>query len=267
MATTAFVLTATCYAVACVLFSVHLIRGSATSVSWATRALGAGAAVDLVFVGVQQLATDTQPLAIRQALAILSLLVAAGYLLVMRRRRMSVLGAFIAPLALLLLLGAGLGSSVPAVPPHVRSALLPLHIGVNVLGIVAFALAFAAAVGYLVQERLLRRKQVIGLFQRLPALDVLDAVGLRLVTLGFPLFTIGVVTGSLWAVQRSGSTGVHLSAAQGFALVAWTCFAAVLIARAAAGWRGRRAAIGTLLGFGCAMAALIGYLARGAGVG
>jgi ABC-type uncharacterized transport system permease subunit len=151
---------------------------------------------------------------------------------------------------------------VPAVPEGVKSAILPLHISVNVLGIVAFALAFAAAVGYVIQEQLLRRKQVMGLFQRLPPLDELDALGLKLVTIGFPLFTLGVVSGTLWAAELGG---MSLRTGQGFALLAWVFFGSVLLARAAAGWRGRRAAIGTMLGFLCAVAALGGYLLRDVG--
>jgi ABC-type uncharacterized transport system permease subunit len=45
--------------------------------------------------------------------------------------------------------------------------------------------------------------------------------------------------------------------------LAWVFFGSVLLARAAAGWRGRRAAIGTMLGFLFSMAAIVGYLLRG----
>jgi ABC-type uncharacterized transport system permease subunit len=196
---------------------------------------------------------------IHEVLALLSLLIALAYLATMRTHKLTVLGAFITPVTLLLFLGAGLRGNVPSVPENVRSALLPLHVAVNILGIVAFALAFAAALGYVIQEQLLRRKHVVGVFQRLPSLDVLDSFGLKLVTIGFPLFTIGLVTGTFWAARG----GFSLSTGQGFGLLSWACFGSVLLARAAAGWRGRRAAIGTMLGFLCSMAAIGGYLLRG----
>lgn len=256
--TLAFGATAIAYATASGLYLTHLSRGDAPSVRWATRSLAAAIAAHVAFLAADFALGDQAPTSdIRQALGVLSLAIACATLATMRRQRMAVLGAFLAPVALLLLLGAGLGASVPSVPAHVRSALLPLHVGVNVLGIAAFALAFAAALAYLVQERLLRSKRVVGMFQRLPALDVLDAFGLRLVTLGFPLFTVGIVTGSLWATEEGA---LHVTTGQGFAMLAWVCFAAVLLARAAAGWRGRRAAIGTLFGFGCTMVAIAGYL-------
>ncbi len=265
--TLVFVAAALGYAAASGLYLAHLTQGNAKAGGLASRMLGIAIGLHLLFLAADfTLPGRAQPSLIPRMLSVLALAIALAYLASMRRHRMSVLGAFIAPLTLLLFLCAGLGTSVPSVPEHVRSVLLPLHVGVNVLGIAAFALAFAAALGYLVQERLLRQKRVVGVFQRLPALDVLDAFGLRLVSVGFPLFTIGLVTGTLWAAERAAG-GVSVTAGQGFAMLAWMFFAAVLLARAVAGWRGRRAAIGTLLGFACAMAALVGYLVRGGGGG
>ena len=50
-----------------------------------------------------------------------------------------------------------------------------------------------------------------------------------------------------------------------FALIAWVLFAAVLLLRLAAGWRGRRAAIGTIVGFLCTAAVLVSYMVRAQG--
>ena len=263
-ATLIFLLTAVCYLVSGALFSGHLRSGSARAAWWATRSLALSIVAHVAFMAADYALTGHQPLAtMHQTLALLSLVIAVGFLATMRRHRLPVLGAFITPVTLLLFLGAGLRGATPAVPESVRSMLLPLHIAVNVLGLAAFALAFAVAVAYVIQEQLLRTRQLGGLFQRLPALDVLDSLGFRLVTVGFPLFTLGVVTGSLWA-SRLGN-GLSFSTGQGFALLAWLCFASVLLARVAGGWRGRRAAIGTMLGFLCAMAAVGGYVLRGVG--
>jgi ABC-type uncharacterized transport system permease subunit len=257
--TIVFIITATLYTASCAFFFVHLARGGQASVRWASRILGLAIFAHVDFTISDYLLLGHAPFAdMHEIMALLSLLIALAYLTTMRKHKLTVLGAFITPVTLLLFLGAGLGGSVPSVPEDVRSALLPLHVVVNILGIVAFALAFAAAVGYVIQERLLRSKHVVGVFQRLPPLDVLDSFGLKLVTIGFPLFTIGIVTGTFWAARG----GFSLSTGQGFGLLAWLCFGSVLLARAAAGWRGRRAAIGTMLGFLCSMAAIGGYLLR-----
>jgi ABC-type uncharacterized transport system permease subunit len=128
--------------------------------------------------------------------------------------------------------------------------------------LVAFALAFAAGVAYILQERLLRRRQLSGVFQRLPSLDVLDAMGLRAVLVGFPLLTFGMITGTFWLLRSDGS---EFYVSQALGLVAWAIFASVIVLRVAAGWRGRKAAIGTMMGFVFTLLVLAGYAVRAAG--
>jgi ABC-type uncharacterized transport system permease subunit len=195
---------------------------------------------------------------VRQMLTLGSLLIVAAHLIAAHFGKLAVLGAFVTPIALLMLLAAGLGHSVPDVPEEVRSALLPAHVLVNVLGLAAFTLAFAVASAYLIQERLLRRRRISGLFTRLPPLDVLDSLGLRLLLVGFPLFTAGSVSGAIWAAKLP----IALTATQVLGLVAWAVFGIVLLLRVAAGWQGKRAAIGTLVGFACALSVLVGYAVR-----
>lgn len=265
LVTALFVATGVLYATSCALYLAFLIKGHEGVGRWANRVLGTSVMSHLAFLGVDYAVAGNVPYGdIHQTLSVASLLIVVAYLLAMLKYRLTVLGGFITPVTLLFFMGAGLGRTVGHVPPDVRSALLPLHIGVNVLGIVAFALAFAAALAYVVQERLLRQKKLGGIFQRLPALDVLDSLGFRLVTIGFPLLTVGIITGTIWAVRMDPSAPA-ITAAQGFALLAWLVFAAVLLLRVAAGWRGRRAAIGTMLGFACAMAVLVGYMIQGGG--
>jgi ABC-type uncharacterized transport system permease subunit len=263
-ATPLFVLTVAAYVLSFTLFVLDLRRGGARVESWATRALTLSTALHFSYLMLDYALSGRIPLAnLHQTLALLSLLIAVSFLATMRRHRLPVLGAFITPVTLLLLLAAAFKGDAAAVPESVRSVLLPFHIAVNVLGLAAFALAFAVAVAYVIQEQLLRKRQVGGIFQRLPSLDVLDSWGLRLVTIGFPLFTAGVVTGSIWAARLGNM--LAFSTGQGFALLAWLFFAVVLFSRAAGGWRGRRAAIGTMLGFLCAMAAIGGYVLRDLG--
>lgn len=263
--TVGFSIASALYFVATGLFFAHLLRGGIRPAQLATRAMTAAAVAHAGYLASQLISHGRGPFgSIDDTLALGSLLVTAAYLGTMRRHRLTVLGAFIAPITLVMLLGAGLNSHVAQVPSEIKSALLPLHITVNILGITAFALAFAVAIAYMIQEHRLRQRELSGIFQRLPALDVLDSMGLRLVTIGFPLFTVGILTGTAWAVGGEQGTA-SVSLGQGFALLSWVFFGTVLLARAAAGWRGRRAAVGTVLGFLCAMAALLGYAVRGLG--
>lgn len=263
LVTTLFAVTASAYAVAGGLYVLFLAKGNERAAQWAARILAGAVGSHVAFLGANWAARGHLPVAdIHQALALMSLVLVLVFLATARgKSRLRVLGAFITPVTLLLFLGAAIRRGDVPVTDEIRSAILPIHVGVNVLGLAAFAFAFAVALAYVIQERQLRKKQLGGLFQRLPALDVLDHLGLRAVMIGFPLLTIGVITGTVWAVQLNRG-GIGLSAAQSFGVLAWILFAAVLLLRVAAGWRGRKAAIGTMLGFGCTMAVLVGYLMR-----
>ena len=253
-----FVVTSAVYAAASLGYFLLMGYGNKVAERWSARLLLTAAILHVAFMFGD--AGREHPLGdVRQMLTVASFTVVCAQLIALRYGRLAVLGAFTTPIVLLMFLAAGLGHSVPDVPAEVRSALLPAHVLVNVLGVTAFTLAFAVATAYLIQERLLRRRKLGGLFTRLPPLDVLDSLGLKLLLIGFPLFTMGSVSGAFWAAKLSAVT---LSPAQVIGLVAWAVFATVLLLRVAAGWQGRRAAIGTLLGFACALAVLIGYALR-----
>lgn len=252
-----FVAAAVLYAAASIAYFMFIGSGTRVSELWAARLLFGAAIMHVGFL-LGDAQHHPQIGDVRQMLTVASLAIVATHLVALRYGRLAVLGAFVTPIALLMFLGAGLGHSVPNVPEDIRSALLPAHVIVNVLGVTAFTLAFAVALAYLIQERLLRRRQLGGLFTRLPPLDVLDSLGLKLLLIGFPLFTVGSVSGAIWATKfQSGLSGTQV-----LGLVAWVVFGAVLLLRVAAGWQGRRAAIGTLLGFACALAVIIGYVLR-----
>lgn len=261
-----FALVAALYSLACALYIAFLARGVERVGAYAGWSLAAAIVTHIAQLVVEAV-SSTGPFFrdIHQALAVGSLLVAVGYLAFVwtsPNTKFRVLGAFVTPITLLFFLGAGLRHGVGAVSDEVRSMLLPVHILVNVLGIVCFALAFGVSIAYVIQERQLRQKRMGGLFQRLPSLDTLDTLAFRMVIVGFPLLTLGVVTGSLWAV-RLDPNAPPIGATQTMALVTWTLFASVLLLRAIAGWRGRRAAIGTMLGFACACSVLVGYVVQG----
>ena len=262
--TALFALTVALYVAAWVAQVVFLVRGSEALGRAGALLLAPAALAHIGFVaasvsdGGARLGDIHQVLVVGALLLVLAFL-GTAYAYRERLPRVSVLGAFITPICLLFILLAAFHRGVGTVPDDVRSFVLPVHIIVNVLGETAFALAFGVAVAYVLQERQLKRKKLTGLFQRLPPLDVLDTMGFRLVSVGFPLLSIGVVSGALWAV-RLDPGAPPITIAQAFGVLAWLMFGGILLLRVAAGWRGRRAAIGTMLGFLCTCLLLVGYV-------
>ncbi len=193
-------------------------------------------------------------------LSVASLFATASYLTLRGRFRIDALGLLVAPLGLAFLLGTYfLGK--PAPEPRLSPVFITLHVMSNLLGVALFLLAGGAAVLYLVQERRIKEKRRGARIGNLPPLDTLDTAEHRFLVAGFPLLTLGIVTGTYWAHKlETGSPEEVMRTVFGYAT--WFLIGGVLLLRAAAGWRGRRSAYGTILGLFCATAVMIIYLVR-----
>jgi ABC-type uncharacterized transport system permease subunit len=252
--------TAAVYFAASALFVAFLYGRADHAVRWAPRLVAIGVPLHAAQICVWSLVLHLCPVeGIHFALSVASMLVCFVYVLVRLRLKVDIVGAFVAPQALAFLLASRFVGPV-ADGPRFRSALLPFHVIANLLGIALFTLAFAAAVAYLLQERRLKQKKLASL-DRMPAIDALDRAEHKFLVAGFPLLTIGVLTGTLWAREIEAGGAAEIARAA-LSYASWALIGAVLLLRAAAGWRGRRAAYGTILGFGLTVLVMLLYLAR-----
>ena len=255
-----FLATAVAYFAAATIFVADLLGHAGRAAPWAPRLVALGVPLHATHIVVWSLVLHVCPVeGIHFALSVASMLVCLVYVLARVRYRVDVVGAFVAPQALAFLLASRFVGSV-AGEPRLRSALLPFHVIANLLGIALFTLAFAAAVAYLMQESRLKHKRFDGA-ARLPPIDALDRAEHRFLVAGFPLLTIGILTGTIWAreIEAGGAAAI---ARAGLSYASWALIGGVLLLRAAAGWRGRRAAFGTILGFGLTLLVLATYLVR-----
>nr|BDA99095.1 cytochrome c biogenesis protein [Hemiselmis andersenii] len=84
--------------------------------------------------------------------------------------------------------------------------------------------------------------------QRLTLLESLDNLSYRIIGFGFPLLTIGIVAGAVWANEAWGSYW-SWDPKETWALITWLVFAAYLHARITKSWQGKRPAILASIGF------------------
>ncbi len=161
-----------------------------------------------------------------------------------------VLGSFIAPLAAVLMIVSTTipGAETVAVRPLFKSLWLTVHVVTVFAGDAMFAIMFAAAIMYLLQERQIKRKRFGSLYSRLPSLETLDAINHHALVIGFPLLTLGMVTGAIYAQQALG-TYWQWDPKEVWSLITWLAYAVLLHERLTVGWRGRRAAILSILCF------------------
>lgn len=84
--------------------------------------------------------------------------------------------------------------------------------------------------------------------QRLSLAETLDNISYRVIGLGFPLLTIGIIAGGVWANEAWGSYW-SWDPKETWALITWLVFAAYLHSRITRGWQGRSPAILAATGF------------------
>lgn len=171
------------------------------------------------------------------------------HLLAVWRYRLPILGTFMVPLSFIFIsLSLSLPKTIVDLMPALKSYWIWFHVSLCVLGYAAFALIFVVGVLYLLQERQLKSKHLGSLYFRLPSLEVLDEIGYRFLTYGFPLMTLGIITGAIWAEYAWGSYW-NWDPKETWSLITWLIYAALLHSRLVAGWRGKKAAIISIIGF------------------
>jgi len=172
------------------------------------------------------------------------------------------IGFFVMPFALFgmawaqLSLDAGIEPLVPAL----QSNWLVYHVITCFLGYAAFAVACGISIMYLIREKLEQsggNASAGGLLSMFPAIRVLDDLNYKAIMIGFPLLTLGIVTGAAWANYAWG-TYWSWDPKETWSLIVWFVYAAFLHARITRGWVGRRAAILSIIGFGATIFCYLG---------
>jgi ABC-type uncharacterized transport system permease subunit len=257
-----FLSSAASYVVSCGLFvtqarrkpSVHLPRTSPL------RLLEVGAVLHLVYLVLFSVMDRRCPVfSMHSALGIVSLVGVVTYAVLSRGRRLEALGGFVAALAAVFLAAT---HAIAARPASVNDRwLLAVHITSNLLGGGILLVAGCASAFYIWSEHRLRRRRALGQGPKLPPLESLDAVVHRLLWIGVPLLTVGILSGRLvMKLAESISTGDRVRAL--LSIGTWLLLLAVLFLRQWRGWRGRRPAFATLAGALGILLVIALYVAR-----
>jgi ABC-type uncharacterized transport system permease subunit len=134
--------------------------------------------------------------------------------------------------------------------PQVRGAWLLVHVLLVLLGYAALLLTAVGSVFYLVQERGLKNKRPVRLFEKLPPLGTLDRLVTQSMGVGFAFITLAVVAGSTWAFVESGTRWIREPKIV-ISLITWAFYLVMVFLRTTAGWRGRKAAVIAIAVLGC----------------
>jgi cytochrome c-type biogenesis protein CcsB len=194
-----------------------------------------------------------------EAFSFFGALATLGFLIAHAKYRIAPLSVFAFPLIFLMTFIANLFYDPSrSIPQILRSHWIYIHVPMVFFGYAALFIAFAAAIMYLIQERALKSKHPVRFYTWLPSLDVCDDLAYRSLAIGFPLITLGIITGALWA--EGAGVVWERDVEVLFSFLTWFVYLLLIFYRLIAGWRGRKAAYLYIVGF-------IGVLVTFLGVG
>lgn len=196
-----------------------------------------------------------------RALFIFSWLIALVFLISQLKFKTPVFGAFISPIVFLgSLQTIIIPSGVIANDPSLNNPWILFHIVLIFLGQAFFAIAFISGLLYIFEENQLKAKKIANYLKKLPSLTTLDRISHFSLLLGFPFLTIGLVSGHVLAREIWGENWIW-GAKETWSTVTWILYALLINGRLSLGWKGRKSALGAIIGFAIIVATfLVGYV-------
>lgn len=164
-------------------------------------------------------------------------------------------------LGIVLLPVAALTIALDAMFPHVgfmspeASWILKLHVLLSMLAYSLLTIASVQAILLAVQDHYLRARQPGGFIRSLPPLMTMEAMLFEMISVGFVLLTLALISGLAFLENMFDQHLVHKTV---LSAVAWLVFGSLLLGRKLWGWRGRKAIIWTLSGFALLILAYFG---------
>ncbi len=173
------------------------------------------------------------------------------YLIIEWRIKSRNLGAFVVPFAFFSMAFASFSPNVNAriqpLIPALQSNWLISHVITCFFGYAA--LTIACGLGFMYLLKGLEKGERPRLFFRfLPGREIVDELTYHSVVIGFIFLTLGIITGSVWAYSAWGSYW-SWDPKETWSLITWLIYAAMLHSRFVRGWRGKRMAIMSIIGF------------------
>jgi len=189
----------------------------------------------------------------------------AVYLFAEYRYKLRALGAFVMPIPFLLLMFIIMSMGpeeriAQAVPPALKSQWLTFHVVTAMFAYGAFAVSFGLGIMYLMKlskEGTQKKSNSQGIVSHFPALEKLDELAYKVVGFAFPLLTLCIITGAIWANYAWG-TYWSWDPKETWSLITWIIYAAYLHARLMYGWKGKRAAWMAIFGFAAVLFTFFG---------
>ena len=255
-----FNITTFAYFFAMVIFFAYLATKNKTVALTATVACWIGfaansAAILMRWFEAKAMGFDQAPLSnLYESIVFFAWSILLVYLLIDFKYKQRALGAFVIPFAFLSMSWAqlGLDATISPLVPALQSNWLTYHVITCFLGYAAFAVSCGASIIYLI-----RGDDDKGFHGVLPSKTILDDINYKSIMLGWPLLTLGIVTGAAWANYAWG-TYWSWDPKETWSLIVWFIYSAFIHARFTRGWAGARVAWLSIFAFAATIFCYLG---------
>lgn len=165
------------------------------------------------------------------------------------------MGTFVTPLIFIIIGYAAMqNKGVRPLMPALQSNWLTIHVATAVISYGSFGVACGVSGMYLLREKFSKDEFFV---KHIPSLEKLDIISYRTISLGYLFLTIVMVTGAIWA-ERAWGRYWAWDPKETWSFITWVIYSIYLHARIVKGWKGRRAALFSVIGFICVLFTYIG---------
>ncbi len=213
--------------------------------------IGNTVGIILRWVESYQLGIGHAPLSnLYESLIFFSWTIVVVYLIIERKHKSRIIGAFTTPLAFLAMayasMSPNISNQIQPLLPALKSNWLIAHVIACFIGYASFAIAFGISWMYLFKQRDTGGES--RLLTHFPKHNILDELNHQLVMFGFLFLTTGIITGAVWANSAWGRYW-GWDPKETWSLITWFIYATLLHARLMRGWHGKRIAYLSIIGF------------------
>lgn len=249
--------------------ALYLAAGVAGGIALAARAdreqrvsvamLGSAALVHLVAIVAMHRADPAPQLTdLPAVVSLTAFMTVLAFLAFLRRARWKALVIWIAPAGFLGAFVGALQLKYTAGESQFSGGSWPhAHVLLGIAGLALLGVSGIAGMVFLREARALKAKRRGIQRTRLPSLETLDRVNVAALTVGFPLLTLGVVTGMVW-LQAAEGTPWRGAAHEIWTTLGWLIYLMLSVARFRVKQSARHAALSAVGGFLFLLFAVIG---------
>jgi cytochrome c-type biogenesis protein CcsB len=226
------------------------LPGKLATIVTAVAAIGNLAGVIIRWVESYQMGIGHAPLAnLYESLVFFALTIAVIHLYIEFRYKLRFIGVAASPIPLLAMSYAslpGVNDAIQPLIPALQSNWLITHVMACFVGYAAFAIAFGISIMFLLKPSKDRIQK--SFVNRIPEPGILDDLTHQMVMFGFLFLSAGIITGAVWANQAWGRYW-GWDPKETWSLITWLIYATLLHTRLMRGWKGRKIAVLSCIGF------------------